>query len=226
VRSVGARVRDERRIVGLTQRQLAAAARVSLGFIRDLEQGRFGHPNRQLVGRVTDALGLDARQREVLVRADPEHAGRRPAPEGNAATTDAACDGAVTGLRVNILGLVTVAGDGGAERSGLGGAPAALLGLLALHVNAAVSRHAIVDALWGERPPDSAIGIVYTYISRLRSVLDAGPRRDEGCLVRDGSGYRLNLADGELDLLGLLGGVVSGFCDKSQAAAPSRAFVM
>ncbi len=36
---VGSFVREHRRAAGLTQRQLAAAAQVSIGVIRDLEQG-------------------------------------------------------------------------------------------------------------------------------------------------------------------------------------------
>jgi DNA-binding SARP family transcriptional activator len=94
---------------------------------------------------------------------------------------------------VNILGLVTVAGDGGAERSGLGGAPAALLGLLALHVNAAVSRHAIVDALWGERPRMAPSGCLSHYIVSLRRCSTIAAR---GAMKDASSGtkrYRLNL---------------------------------
>jgi DNA-binding SARP family transcriptional activator len=73
--------------------------------------------------------------------------------------------------------------------------------LLSLHANATVSRHVIVDALWGDKPPRSAIGIVHTYVSRLRSVLKIGRELDDGFLVRDRMGYRLNLADDQLDLL-------------------------
>jgi len=76
-----------------------------------------------------------------------------------------------------------------------------LLGLLGLHPNENVPRHSIVDALWGEKPPRSAIGIVHTYVSRLRSVLGSAQDLDSEFLVRDRIGYRLILADSQLDLL-------------------------
>jgi DNA-binding SARP family transcriptional activator/tetratricopeptide (TPR) repeat protein len=64
-----------------------------------------------------------------------------------------------------------------------------------------VSRHAIVDALWGEEPPRSAIGIVHTYVSRLRSVLAVSAGPDDGLLVRDRLGYRLDLEHDQVDVL-------------------------
>src|SRR6516164_3785653 len=51
-------VRDRRRAARLTQRQLATAAGVSVGVVRDLEQGRTGQPRRRSVERISAALGV------------------------------------------------------------------------------------------------------------------------------------------------------------------------
>jgi YVTN family beta-propeller protein len=77
----------------------------------------------------------------------------------------------------------------------LGGAkPRALLTVLLLHRNAAVSSDRLIDALWGERPPDSAAKSVQIYISQLRKVLG------EGRVETSARGYRLHVQPGELDL--------------------------
>jgi len=75
--------------------------------------------------------------------------------------------------------------DGG-EPIGLG-APRqkALLALLLIHRGRTVSADAIIDALWGERPPASATKIVQGYVSSLRRGLGAAALRT------DGHGYRL-----------------------------------
>jgi DNA-binding SARP family transcriptional activator/DNA-binding XRE family transcriptional regulator len=200
--SVGPWFRGARRGAGLTQRQLAERAGVSLGFVRDLEQGRFGHPRPELTKRVANALRLDYQQEEALAGSCPAASGLTltlPGETGSAAGADPV-GRRVAGLRVGVLGPLAVSGDGAAV-SDLTGAPAALLGLLALHTNENVPRHSIVDALWGERPPRSAIGMVQTYVSRLRSELGSPQDPDGEFLVRDRIGYRLILADDQLDLL-------------------------
>jgi YVTN family beta-propeller protein len=70
----------------------------------------------------------------------------------------------------------------------------ALLALLLLHANKAVSRDRLIDALWGERPPPSVQQSLDSYVSRLRSVL--GRER----LVRRPPGYVFVLEPDELDL--------------------------
>ena len=68
-------VRDGRRAAGLTQLQLASAAGVSAGVIRDLEQGRTGQPRRQSVERITAVLGISlgaSWQAVEVVRGDGE----------------------------------------------------------------------------------------------------------------------------------------------------------
>jgi DNA-binding SARP family transcriptional activator/DNA-binding XRE family transcriptional regulator len=194
--------RDARRGAGLTQRQLAERAGVSLGFVRDLEQGRFGHPRPELTQRVANALRLDHQRKEALPDSCPAGRGGKLTPPGEAGSavgTDPV-GRRVAGLRVDVLGPLVVSGERAAVFD-LTSAPAALLGLLALHPNENVPRHSIVDALWGERPPRSAVGIVHTYVSRLRSLFGSAQDFDGEFLVRDRIGYRLILADGQLDLL-------------------------
>ena len=50
----------------------------------------------------------------------------------------------------------------------------ALLAILLLHANEAVSRDRLIDGLWGERPPPSAAHTLDNYVSRLRKALGDG----------------------------------------------------
>ena len=96
-------------------------------------------------------------------------------------------------MEFRLLGPLEVAG----ERGPLvvpAGKPRALLVLLALHANEAVSTERVVDALWGESPPASAAAVVQTYVSRFRKLL--GEERIETV----GHGYRLRLSTGERDV--------------------------
>jgi transcriptional regulator with XRE-family HTH domain/tetratricopeptide (TPR) repeat protein len=58
-------VRGRRQAAGLTQRQLAAAAGVSIGLVRSLEQGRTRQPRRQSVQRIAAALGAETVPRQL-----------------------------------------------------------------------------------------------------------------------------------------------------------------
>jgi len=98
-------------------------------------------------------------------------------------------------LNIGILGVLTLSRDGHALRTPPPG-QRAVLGLLAVNAGVPVPLDAITDVLWGEQPPASAPAIVQTYVSRLRALL-GGPSR----LTRDGPGYRLHVAEDELDLL-------------------------
>lgn len=79
----------------------------------------------------------------------------------------------------------------------------AVLGLLALADGSPVSRGSLVDAVWGEYPPASAVNIVYTYISRIRLLLGGSAERGREVVPAcAGSAYRLRLTADRLDLLG------------------------
>lgn len=80
----------------------------------------------------------------------------------------------------------------------------ALLAILLLHPNEPVSADRLIDDLWGERPPPTALTSLRAYVSRLRKALDdngdARVARLEGVLVTRGRGYSVCVAPGELDL--------------------------
>ena len=95
-------------------------------------------------------------------------------------------------MEFRILGPLEVLADG--RVLPLGGAKQrALLALLLLHANEPVSVDRIVDELWGERPPATAVKNVQVYVSHLRKALG------EGVLVTTPPGYTLRVADGALD---------------------------
>jgi predicted ATPase/DNA-binding SARP family transcriptional activator len=105
-------------------------------------------------------------------------------------------------LHVRLLGPFEVLVDGdpvgpaGERRRGL-------LSLLALEANAVVPVETLVDRMWGESPPASAVNVVQTYVSAWRKVLDVDGRTSRGSrrLHTVGAGYRLELAPEECDVL-------------------------
>jgi DNA-binding SARP family transcriptional activator/ABC-type branched-subunit amino acid transport system substrate-binding protein len=77
----------------------------------------------------------------------------------------------------------------------------ALLALLLLHANEVVSRDRLIDELWGEKPPATAVKTVQAYVSRLRAALHGrGPPSENGRLETRGHGYLLKVEPGELDV--------------------------
>jgi predicted ATPase/DNA-binding SARP family transcriptional activator len=96
-------------------------------------------------------------------------------------------------MEFRILGSIEAVGDGGPIPLG---APKqrALLALLLLNANTVVSRDRLVDALWGDEPPKSAVSSLQVYVHGLRQAL--GGERIE----RHGTGYRLHLDPSSLDL--------------------------
>lgn len=103
-------------------------------------------------------------------------------------------------LRVGVLGPVTAWRD---ECEIDAGQPRqlAVLGVLATRANRVVSRGELVDAVWGEQPPATAEGGIYTYVAGLRRVLEPDrPRRAPArVIVSGGGGYMLRLDPGCLD---------------------------
>jgi DNA-binding SARP family transcriptional activator/streptogramin lyase len=70
----------------------------------------------------------------------------------------------------------------------------ALLVLLLLRAGEVVSTDRLIDALWGEQPPPSALNSVHVYVSQLRKALG------NGRLQTHGRGYLLALEPEQLDL--------------------------
>jgi len=103
-------------------------------------------------------------------------------------------------LRVGVLGPVT-AWYGDQELPVGQPRQQAVLGILAMRANRVISRGELVDAVWGQDPPASAEGGIYTYVAGLRRVIEPnrslrGPGR---VLVSSGAGYVLHLVPGQPD---------------------------
>lgn len=175
---VSALIRERRRAAGLTQVQLAEAAAVSVGVLRDLEQDRTARPRRATLRRLCTALGLG------------------PIPAGPD------IDAASGAVRLSVLGPLR-ASRGGTPLQ-LGGArQRAVLGLLALHPNEVLHRDTIIEVLWRDDPPPSAVKMVQAHIGHLRRELDPGrqPQDRDGVLVSAGTHYRLRADGTRLDLI-------------------------
>jgi DNA-binding SARP family transcriptional activator/DNA-binding beta-propeller fold protein YncE len=100
-----------------------------------------------------------------------------------------------------ILGPLEVS-DGGREIDVGGPRQRALLAVLLLHENEVVSRDSLIDELWGETPPATAVKTLQAHVSRLRGALngeDGGSRSKGGRLETHGPGYLLRVNPGELD---------------------------
>jgi DNA-binding SARP family transcriptional activator len=70
----------------------------------------------------------------------------------------------------------------------------ALLALLLLNANRVVSRDRLIDELWGDEPPETAVQSVQVYVSRLRKILLRDTLRTQP------PGYSLAIDPAELDL--------------------------
>ncbi|MEW2396194.1 BTAD domain-containing putative transcriptional regulator [Streptomyces sp. NPDC046862] len=79
----------------------------------------------------------------------------------------------------------------------------ALLGLLLVRAGRSVPMGEIVDVLWAERPPASAMNVVRRYAGSLRRLLEPGlpPRAPGRRLLRRTGGYLLDAGVDEVDLL-------------------------
>jgi DNA-binding SARP family transcriptional activator/tetratricopeptide (TPR) repeat protein len=84
-----------------------------------------------------------------------------------------------------------------------------VLAVLAVHAGSVVGVDELVDALWPERPPASAVANVRSYAASLRRLF-TGVEEGGDRLVRRGSGYQLNADADELDLLAFSSLVAGG----------------
>lgn len=93
----------------------------------------------------------------------------------------------------SLLGPLSVSRAG--EPTAIGGQkPRALLAALLLEPNRVVSRDRLIDALWGEAPPDTARNTIQVYVSQLRKLLP------DGALETAPPGYRLVVDPETVDL--------------------------
>src|SRR5215207_3623960 len=92
-----------------------------------------------------------------------------------------------------ILGPLEVEADGQVLPIG-SRQPRALLTVLLLAANHVVSRDRLMEALWGDEPPERATNALQVYVSQLRKALGAD------VIGTQPRGYVVHVADGELDL--------------------------
>lgn len=104
---------------------------------------------------------------------------------------DVQCDG----LRFGLLGAPAVYDAEGEPQPVQSAKGRALLAALLLEPGRVVSVDALKDALWGGAPPASAHASLQNHVTRLRRLLD-----DPDRLRAVPPGYRLRVADGELDV--------------------------
>ena len=104
-------------------------------------------------------------------------------------------------IEFKLLGPLEVVADG--EPVSLGPPQQrALLALLLLNANEVVSRDWLIDELWGEQPPATAVKQVQVYVSRLRKALepDRAPGDPGRILVTRPPGYLIAVETEQLDL--------------------------
>jgi YVTN family beta-propeller protein len=101
-------------------------------------------------------------------------------------------------MEFRLLGPLEIHDDRGRVLE-LGGRQQKLvLAMLLLHRNEVVSVDRLIDALWAERPPSSAVKNVQVHISRVRKALEGASQED--ILRTQATGYALEVAPGELDV--------------------------
>src|SRR5215471_13855643 len=170
--SVADMIREFRCRAGLTQREVADRAGMSIGGLCDLEQRRVLRPRLNTLRRLADALELSTIERTELIQV------RQQPPI------------LAEDLQVRVLGPLSIVLDGDCvdprsvrQRK--------LLGLLALSPGVLVSHDTLIEVLWGPRPPLTAANLLQTYVYRLRKRLScAGVECAEILATRQG-GYQL-----------------------------------
>jgi DNA-binding SARP family transcriptional activator len=96
-------------------------------------------------------------------------------------------------VEFRILGPLEVYEDGRAISLG-GARQRALLAILLTRVNEVVSADRLIDELWGEHPPRTALNTLQYFVSQLRKALGADR------IVTRAPGYAIRVEPGELDL--------------------------
>lgn len=104
--------------------------------------------------------------------------------------------------RVSILGPLRA--RRGTEELDVGGPQQRLvLSLLLTQVGQVVPAEEIIDAIWGGAPPPNAYNVLHRHVGNIRRLFEPGlpPRASGAYLHRRAHGYRISVADDDLDLL-------------------------
>jgi DNA-binding SARP family transcriptional activator/transcriptional regulator with XRE-family HTH domain len=227
---LGRVISQQRREAGLSQRQLAEAAGVSIGVIRDLEQGLTARPREITLGRLGKVISLGTLHSGRELAASIQRPQGHIPPAGAAGQPDSGQVArrpparrrgkgrlpAATGFHLQILGPLAVSRDGMKILLGHG-RMRLVLALLAASPGEILSRGQISDALWADAPPRNAPVMIQSYISGLRRLLDAEhpAHSADGLIVSVGSGYRLNTSNCLLDITAFRGQVAEARAARS-----------
>lgn len=177
---MGVLVQGFRRRAGLTQREVADLAGLSVAGLRDVEQGRVTRPRASTLRKLGEVLGLS---RVEL---------------GNLLGAAGSENPAAAGLRVEVLGPLRVLAEGDLVDPG-SETQRTLLALLALSPNVPVGRDTLVEAVWGDQSEHGTVDLLQSRISRLRRRLHGDS--ENGFIISTRGGYQLKVADGQHDLL-------------------------
>ena len=169
----------------LTYRELAARTGWSLGIVAQYFSGKSVPPIDRF---------------DVLVRL----LGATPTEQGTLATLrDRVAESRrrvsvaqSTEPRFRLLGPVEVIGSYGAARL-VGARQRAVVALLALSPGRVLSQTRLIDALWGEDPPRTAVKTLYSHVARIRRAFAACGL--PGVLNTEGSGYLLAIRPEDVD---------------------------
>ncbi|MFB9238471.1 tetratricopeptide repeat protein [Plantactinospora siamensis] len=183
---LGRLIRQWRQDRGLSQRELAGRAGLSLGAIRDLEQDRSNRPRVRSSEALADALELSnadrGRLRQLALRRLPEPPAR-PGP-----------------VRISILGPLAVESPSGPIDVG-SGRHRVVLARLAMTPYHPVSREELIEVLWPEGAPPSAANVLQTHVSRIRRILEPRPGNGAATLSWTPGGYQLRMDENSLDVV-------------------------
>jgi DNA-binding SARP family transcriptional activator len=106
-------------------------------------------------------------------------------------------------VEFRILGPLEVVDDVGAPVDLGGPKQRAVLTILLVERGRVVSVDGLIERLWGDEPPSSAVGSLQAYVSNLRRALE--PDRSAGTkasvLVTQAPGYRLDVPDDAVDVV-------------------------
>jgi DNA-binding SARP family transcriptional activator len=114
-------------------------------------------------------------------------------------------------VEFRLLGPLEVEQDGRVLAVG-GRRQRPLLAVLLLHANTVVPRDRLIDAVWGETPPETAANALQVAVHALRKLLGAVR------IVTQGGGYLLRVDAGELDV-GRFGALI----EQARKEAPTEA---
>lgn len=103
-------------------------------------------------------------------------------------------------LRYRMLGPLVVENDDGQIELG-GPKQRAVLAMLLINASRPVTPDQLVDALWADEAPSTALGTLQSYISNLRRALEPHrqPRTPSRVLVTNGAGYQLEADPAQID---------------------------